>query len=82
MRGRIRGNIIAEFDEIGGNLVAAARHIRLQETARALTPEIHILPASSEPEIDFAAASRFFDLNGETDRARKSQKSEIIAADV
>jgi hypothetical protein len=30
----------------------------------------------------FSAASRFFDLNGETDTARKSQKSEIIAADV
>ncbi len=30
----------------------------------------------------FSAASRFFDLNGEADRARKRQKSAIIAADV
>ena len=29
-----------------------------------------------------ASASPFFDLNGETDRARRSQKSAIIAADV
>jgi hypothetical protein len=30
----------------------------------------------------FSASSRLFDLNGETDRVRKSQKSAIIAVDV
>jgi putative ABC transport system substrate-binding protein len=44
----------------------------LQETARALTLEMHILPASSEPEIDFAFAVA----------ARRRSGALIVASDV
>src|SRR6266516_7684162 len=36
----------------------------------------------TRPSAAFSASSRLFDLNGETDRVRKRQKSAIIAVDV